>query len=216
MTVTIESTSTGGVEELILQNANARSGEWVDFAVVERRALTGDWQQATFQGTLLAPLEGDEQERLAVILEENRPEVEITDVTMTIDGEEALSVVEEQPFTIGVHVRANQPVPVADVWLKLVRSDGFYTFWIRAGRAAGDLRELAGARIVRFHFDPNIFGAGDYEVEAVVANGFDLEHDWPHTRLRSAGQPPHVYGRPPLEARHVRPGQLPVPCRRRR
>src|SRR4029079_18466 len=74
-------------------------------------------------------------------------------------------------------------VAFADVRVRFVRADGFYVFWQSSGQVGQNIENLAGDRAVTFRFDPNVFGAGDYEVEAVVANGFDIERNWPHTQV---------------------------------
>jgi len=182
VTVTFESTSVGGVEELSVYTADAQSGEWRPLELVERAPLASNWERSTFSGVLSAA-EGPASTALRRLVEESRPDVEILDTVFSVDGRETLSVAEEEPFSIAVTIRANRRVDVADVWLKFVRIDGFYTFWQSSGQVGENLHDIEGEKIVTFHFDPNIFGAGDYEVEVDVANGFDVEHNWPHTQV---------------------------------
>jgi lipopolysaccharide transport system ATP-binding protein len=181
--VTIESTSIAHTEELKLQFADARSGEWIDLRRAEHADVDRGWTRTVFEGRLSSLSEEEHAALLDRIVEDTRPEVEIVDVTMRVDGRETLAVQEQEPFSITVHIRADQVVPVADVWVKFVRADGFYVFWQSSGQVGQNIENLAGDRAVTFRFDPNIFGAGDYEVEAVVANGFDIERNWPHTQV---------------------------------
>jgi lipopolysaccharide transport system ATP-binding protein len=179
----IESTSIGGTEQLKLQFAHPQAGEWVDLEIVERESANG-WTHTRFRGTLKrvsAAAHAANLERIATVV---RPDVEITHVRMLVDGEDVLSVQERQPFAIEVEIHAERRIPIADVWVRLTRSDGFYVFWQSSGQSReGNLRNLEGDRIVRFEFDPNIVGAGDYELEVSVANGFDIEHNWPHSQV---------------------------------
>ena len=93
-------------------------------------------------------------------------------------------MLELQPFAIEVEFFAARRVPVVDVWLQFTRVDGVYVFWQSSGQwDEGNLRDLEGTAVVRFEFAPNLFGPGDYEVEAVAANGFDLDRNWPHSQV---------------------------------
>ena len=87
------------------------------------------------------------------------------------------------PFSIAVRLKAHRLVPLADVWLKIVRSDGFYVFWQSSGQVGANLVNFTGTKVVSFNFDPNIFGAGDYEVSVDVANGFDELRNWPASQV---------------------------------
>lgn len=183
LSLTIEATSLGGTEPLVAQVADAQSGEWVELACVERTRIDGAWERARFVGSLTAADETFLLERLERIVEETRPDVEIVDVRMLVDGGEALAVREHEPFSIEVRARAEREVPLADVWVKFTRADGFYVFWESSGQVGQNVRRMFGEYIFTFRFDPNVFGAGDYEVEAVVANGYDIAHNWPHSQV---------------------------------
>jgi lipopolysaccharide transport system ATP-binding protein len=184
VTVSFESTSIVRSEELKVQYADPHSGEWVDFEQVERTPLEHDWTRAVYRGSLSRVEEGVQHAALLErIVEETRPDVEILDVRMLADGNEVLAVRERQPFSIAVRIRAPRPVPLADVWIKLVRADGFYVFWQSSGQVGANLKDFSGEKLVSFQVDPNPFGAGDYELEAGVANGFDVERNWPYSQV---------------------------------
>ena len=181
--VEVEATSLGGTEPLVLQRPDHHGGEWVDFATAVVTPLADGWQRWRFVDRLVPLDPVQHATQAARVAEEARPEVEIREVTMLVDGAEALSVLEEQPFALAVRVDAPEPVPVADVWIKLTRADGFYVFWQSTGQVGMNLHDLEGEKVIVFHADPNVFGAGDYEVEATVGNGFDLERNFPHSRV---------------------------------
>jgi lipopolysaccharide transport system ATP-binding protein len=182
ITVSVTSTNIGRTERLQVQNADARSGRWVDLELASSTD-DGEWTHATFRGSLIPTSVGATEARLASIAEVARPDVEITDVRLVVRGKTALAVIEEDPFAIEVEINASREVPVADVWIKLTRADGFYVFWQSSGQVDCNLRDIVGSHLVTFHVDPNVFGAGDYEIEAVVANGFDVEKNWPHSQV---------------------------------
>lgn len=181
--IEIETTSLGGTETLRAQFADARTGEWTDLSLAERTRLDRRWERLVYEGTLNPITAADLESRVERIIEDARPDVEILAVGMTVEGREALSVRERQPFAITIELRANNVVPLADVWVKIVRADGFYVFWQSSGQADANLENLSGVKTVTFHFDPNLFGAGDYEVSVDVANGFDIQRNWPHSQV---------------------------------
>ncbi len=178
----VESTSLGGVEQLVAEWANAEEGRWEPLELISREAIGGGWDRALFRGEIFLP-NGLETGWLDRIVEESRPDVEITDVSMRVGGRDVHAVKELEPFDLVVGVRANQPVPRADVWIKMIRSDGFYVFWQSSGQVGKELTAETGRREISFHIAPNLFGAGDYEVSVDVGNGFDLEHNWPHGQV---------------------------------
>jgi len=166
-----------------LQFADAASGRWKDLEVVRRETVDG-WTHSLFAGSLRHASEEANAEHVERVAEISRPDVEIADVRMFVDGRDALAVREHEPFAIEVEVHAARHVPLADVWLKFTRTDGVYVFWQSSGqREGGNLCDLEGTAIVRFEFEPNLFGAGDYELEVTAANGFDLVRNWPHSQV---------------------------------
>ena len=181
--VLIESSSLGGVEDLKVQYADAHAGRWTDLELVSRTS-DGAWTRAEFTGSLTradAAVHARQVESVTAVV---RPDLEVGEVRMIVDGDDALAVREHEPFAIEVEIHAHRPVEVADVWLHFTRVDGFYVFWQSSGQSeAGNLRNVDEDLMVRFDFDPNIFGPGDYEVEAAVANGFDLDRNWPHSEV---------------------------------
>ena len=118
-----------------------------------------------------------------MLVEERRPSVEIMETSLLVHDNKAAVVTEREPFSISVHVRADRIVPVADVSIKLMRSDGVYVFWQSSGMDGANLRDLSGERTVLFRFDPNCFGAGTYLVSAYVANGWDLRENYPSSEV---------------------------------
>jgi lipopolysaccharide transport system ATP-binding protein len=181
--VTVESTSLGGTEELELQFADAHSARWSSLEVVAREVADG-WTRTVFGGALTHASPAVHAAFAERITELVRPDVEIVGVRMLVEEREVLSVREHEPFALEVEVNAARRVPLADVWIQLNRSDGVYVFWQSSGQwDEGNLRDLEGTVVVRFEFEPNIFGPGDYELEVATANGFDAERNWPHSQV---------------------------------
>jgi lipopolysaccharide transport system ATP-binding protein len=181
--IEVESESLRGSELLVVQFADAETGNWIDLELINRETVKG-WTRSVFAGSLTHASETAHAALVKRAAEAVRAEVEIVAARMLVNGEDALAVREHEPFAIEVDVHAARRVPVADVWVKFTRADGVYIFWQSSGQwEEGNLRELEGGATVRFEFDPNLFGAGDYEVEVTVGNGFDSVHNWPHTQI---------------------------------
>ena len=181
--VTVESVSLGGTEQLVLEGADARSAKWANLDLVSSATSDG-WTRATFSGELTRVSPTELVLYAERITDRQRPEVEILGVRMLVDDEEVLSVREHEPFTFEIEIHAAQRVPIADVWIQLTRSDGVYVFWQSTGQwEEGNMRDLEGTAVVRFEFEPNIFGPGDYELEIATANGFDADTNWPHSQV---------------------------------
>jgi lipopolysaccharide transport system ATP-binding protein len=181
--VTVESTSVGRTEPLTLQVADLEEGTWADLERVSLEKLRDGWVRATFAGPVAIRRTAVDELALERILEESRPDIEITGVTFSVREREAAVVKEREPFAISVALQANRRVPCADVWLKIVRTDGVYIFWQSSGQVGRNLVDLEGECEVVFHFDPNLLGAGEYEVTAGIGNGFDVERNFPHSQM---------------------------------
>jgi hypothetical protein len=74
-------------------------------------------------------------------------------------------------------------VPRLDAILKVMRSDGFYVFWQTSGQVGVFAQDLEGETTFVFDFDPNLFGAGSYELTVDLGNGFDVESNFPHSEI---------------------------------
>jgi lipopolysaccharide transport system ATP-binding protein len=180
--VVVVATSISDHEPLLVEWADGESAGWLALPLQARERLAGGWERARFAGRVAVPA-GDDAAWLERIVEQSRPDVEILGVELHAAGENVLSVRERQPFEIVVTVEAHRPVERADVWLKLVRSDGVYVFWQSSGQVGEELRHQTGTHEVVFHVEPNLFGAGDYEISVDVANGFDVELNWPASQV---------------------------------
>jgi lipopolysaccharide transport system ATP-binding protein len=181
--VVVESASIPGDEGLVLQCVDPAAGEWRDFELVEEVDLGDGWSRRHFRGRAALAEEAVHELQLERLVAESLPDVEIVDVLMHAEGSKVFRALEREPFSISVRLRANRRVPLADVWLKIVRADGTYVFWQSSGQAGQNLHDLEGDSTVRFRFEPNLFGAGDYEVQVDVANGFDLDENWPASEV---------------------------------
>jgi lipopolysaccharide transport system ATP-binding protein len=180
--LSVESTSVSGAEPLSAQRMDLDHGTWADLELVERRRVENGWERIVFAGEV-TPASTAGTARLEELIAESSPDAEVVDVKLVVDGQEALGVRERQPFSIAVRVRANRRVPRLDAILKLMRSDGFYVFWQTSSQVGVVAEELEGEATFVFDFDPNVFGAGDYELTVDLGNGFDVESNFPHSEI---------------------------------
>ena len=183
VTVTIESTSIGGRERLKLQVADLESGDWIDVAQVSEAQTRDGWTLSVFSGVVTVPPRSVALDALERIVGESRPDVEVDDVAILVNGERTHVVRERQPFALCVGLRANRLVPRVDVGVKFARVDGVYVFWQSSGQVGGNLVDVEGEWDVIFHFDPNLFGGGEYDISIDVGNGFDIERNFPYSQI---------------------------------
>jgi ABC-type polysaccharide/polyol phosphate transport system ATPase subunit len=181
--LTVEATSIAGTEPLKAQFASAETGAWQDMEAVETRDLGNSWKSYVFAGAIPSADETTHAVLLQNIIEESRPEVEIVSAELLVDDVPVSRVRERQPFVIRIHVRAQKRVDVADVSLKIMRADGYYVFWQSSGQVGENLEDFEGEKLVSFVFDPNLIGAGDYDLTVEVQNGFDVENNFPYSRV---------------------------------
>jgi hypothetical protein len=95
---------------------------------------------------------------------------------LEVDGQRAYSVAELQPFSIKVVLEHHDRVPGVSVNLNILRSDGAYVFYQPSGLDDRNISDFQGKSEVVFHFDPNPFGFGEYEVNVFAANGFSWDN----------------------------------------
>jgi lipopolysaccharide transport system ATP-binding protein len=178
----IESESLANVEELVLEVADLESGEWLPLEVIEsnRRQQWHTQRFAVPEGLLGGVRSPKALDR---IIEAARPAIEIVSIDLHVGGKSNVVVREREPFDIMITLRSNRPVPLCDVAIKVVRTDGFYVFWQSSGQVGVNLPAFEGERVVRFSIEPNLFGAGDYELTVEVGNGFDIERNFPYSEI---------------------------------
>jgi lipopolysaccharide transport system ATP-binding protein len=185
-TVTLEIESEpddGDVSRLRGQYIDLATGQWSDLSQVDGERLSDGWTRAAYRAELAFVSHDAHAETLRRLIESNRPDAEIVETALVVDGRRATSVREHRPFEVAVAFRANRLVPVLDVGLRFIRSDGVYVFWQSSGDANPNLYDAHGEYTARFTFDPNLFGAGSYEITAYLANGFDPVANYPYSEV---------------------------------
>ena len=100
----------------------------------------------------------------------------IESVTLEVDGEATLSVRELQAFVIRASLIHHEPTPGVSVNINIIRSDGAYVFYQPSGLEGRNIVDFEGRSEIRFHFDPNPFGSGEYEVNLFAVNAFSWDN----------------------------------------
>lgn len=171
-------------ETLDLHVLDSANGEW---KALERSALNAADRVShyRFVGQLTIPALEAVEQRKRELSQDARPETEILDVAVFADGESVTAVRERSSFDLVVRVRFNHSVPLADVGVKITRSDGVYVFWQSSALAGKNLVEPSGVRAIRFHFHDHVFGAGEYSASAYVSNGWSYPENYPYSQVYS-------------------------------
>jgi len=181
--IDVESTSQGGTERVALEFLDLHKAAWVRCSESPVKHLSGGFAKQRFEGAFKFPDRSALRDIAKRIEEKNLASVEIESVQLLVSNETAFVVKEREPFTIEVSVLFRELRPAADVGLKIIRSDGVYIYWQSSGQSGGNMVDVQGQKKVSFRFDPNQFGAGEYFVNAYVADGWDFPRNYPYSRV---------------------------------
>lgn len=165
------------------QQFDVRTADWVTLPTAREAAGRDGWATYVAQAELPAVDDRTLPTLLARIEERARPDVEIRRVYVRTAGEERGVVVEWDPFDVVVEMEAHREVPLLDVGLKISRDDGLYVFWQSSGQVGPNLENVRGPVRVTFHFDPNCVGPGTYDLTVTCGNGWDLDDNYPYSRV---------------------------------
>ena len=114
---------------------------------------------------------------------QDKADAEVVSVDVVNHEGETTVVTEEEPFELRVKVRFNRSPDMADVSIKITRMDGVYVFWQSSGQTGGNVQNPLGELVFSFLFDPNDLGAGQYTVNAYIANGWRYPENYPYSEV---------------------------------
>ncbi len=170
-----ETSSLSNNENLAVDVLDVSTGSWRELPI-QRIKLAGQWTKLVATGAVIPPDKRlASRAKIAAELTFQKP-VEIEAVEVRSFGNQVASVDEFQPFSVRVSTKHNDRVPLTSVNLNIIRSDGIYAFYQPSGIDNNNIENHLGRSIVEFHFDPNPFGAGDYELNVFAVNGFDWDN----------------------------------------
>jgi lipopolysaccharide transport system ATP-binding protein len=170
-------------EPLVVEVLDLCAGAWKQVALLRKQGLSDGWQQLEFRVEVQLPGEEVALQLRENLLTQAKSEVEISRVEMRVAGRKTHSVMEREGFEIVVDAIFNENVPRADIGLKVSRMDGTYVYWQSSGMAGGNIYGAEGGRRVTFQFDDNVFGAGDYFVNAYAADGWQFPENYPYSQV---------------------------------
>ncbi|MBP2434202.1 ABC transporter ATP-binding protein [Bradyrhizobium elkanii] len=161
----------GNAEDLVVDVLNVADGEWSTFSEIEVERLVGGWTRVAGELKVKVPTTVVQNDLLKRSLEEFQRPVEIADVNVVSRNGIGSSLREEDAFKIRVDLKYNEPIDSLNVSINIFRSDGVYVFY----QASCFDRVVQGSDdvgSVEFSFDPNPFGAGEFEINTFVTNAF--------------------------------------------
>ncbi|BBD62247.1 teichoic-acid-transporting ATPase [Nostoc sp. HK-01] len=179
----VESRSILDKEKINIEFINYKTGTWQKVDTIEYQNLQDGWESTIAKLEIPSISVEDYQLTLHKIQEESKPDIEIEEINLTVNGEDKYIIDAHQPFEITVTVFANRLVAVADVGIKITRSDGVHTFWQSSGLKNYNLHNISGRVKVCFKFKENYIAAGEYSVSAYCANGWNYENNFPYSEV---------------------------------
>jgi lipopolysaccharide transport system ATP-binding protein len=181
--VIFESQVERGEENLAVEYLDLHDGDWKAVPLAERTALNSGWTTQRFRGAVAWVDASQADAARAAYVERHHPGVVIAGVEVRAEGAVCTSIAEGEPFEIAVSVKVQRRTSIADVCVKIDRSDGVYVFWQSSGMICGNYEDLDADFVTTFEFARNFLGFGQYLVSAFVANGWDPEANFPHSQM---------------------------------
>jgi len=182
--VTIDATicSDDDREELQIEILDMSTGKWLGLEKLTEETH-GQWKTIRARGEVGSATTTETSDLYETARQAALPDVEIRSVRILSRNEDAASIVEQEPFHVEVEVAFHRNVGLCDVGIKFTRVDGTYVFWQSSGQVGGNFAGSPGQVQFRFNFEPNVFGAGEFYLNAYVANGWDYPGNYPYSQV---------------------------------
>lgn len=183
ISLTVLYSSTASLEDLILEYLDEATGQWKPLARQETQKSEGAWRVLNASGGL--PVVSAEVRRAAQkeIVRAHLPDVVVRSAKIFANGKETSVISERQPFELVVEADVIRRTEALDVGVRIIRTDGVYTFWQSTGQSTGNVAADPGIVSATFKFDPNLFAAGRYQTTVYVANGWDVAKNYPYSEV---------------------------------
>lgn len=181
--IEVESQGLSGGECLAVEYLSYHTGSWERGELVSQEVLGGGWTKMRV-AIIFKAIDATRLAATRSLLSQRAlPQVEIVEVDLVSGGASTRVVKERSPFSIVVKVRANRPTAVADVCIKIMRSDGVYAYWQSSGLVGANLHDISGDASATFEFSNNELGAGSYQLSSATANGWSFPENYPHSEV---------------------------------
>jgi ABC-type polysaccharide/polyol phosphate transport system ATPase subunit len=172
-----------GRESLSVEFLDYETGEWKSAEIVSSTLLPDGWTRVISKLSIPLVAEDAFHEAMARVEKNHRPDIEIRSVEILVNDKPTTVLDERQGFLIKLGIEVNRYVAVADVGIKIMRSDGVYVFWQSSGLDGHNLTNLKSNTFVVFHFDENYFPGGDYQLSVYAANGWSYPENYPYSEV---------------------------------
>jgi hypothetical protein len=157
---------------------NIADGNWSALEAIKTERLAEGWERVSAGLKVKVPNERAHSVLVERSIQEQMRPVEIVDVKILSKRGGGSVLRENDAFKIRVELKRNEPVDTLNVSVNIFRSDGVYVFY-QATCLDRVIRGSDQIDFVEFEFDPNPFGAGDFEVNTFATNSFSMDQGPP-------------------------------------
>jgi lipopolysaccharide transport system ATP-binding protein len=183
ISVEVESALSEGSEPLTVEFLDMVEGRWRSLSSNDHYSTREEWRRLKSSGPIEIALPEQAKETIAQISKDALPDVEILEVYIEAENQRSVILKEREPFDVCIRVLFRQSPQVADVAIKFSRADGVYVFWQSSGLVNANLHSPIGEKLVKFRFQPNDLGAGEYYINAHVSNGWNFPDNYPYGQV---------------------------------
>ncbi len=180
--VEFECESVYGLETLAVEVLDQKKGEWVDL-IEQHIAKNGKKLTYCFVGSVAIADKEEIEGALQHLAARRLPSAEVSSVTLVRDGSKTTIIREGEPFEIVLEIEVSRDIRELDASIRIFREDGTYMFWQSTGQHGENITASPGTIEARFEFDRNLFPGGRYQVSTIVANGWNLDTNYPYSEI---------------------------------
>lgn len=174
-----------GEERLKIQFLDRELGAWVDCKVDFESIEDGSWKSQKFTTTVRKFDENKVSQAKEKLRLADMPSVDVKSVRVICNECETDTVPEKEPFSIVVSAEVIRETKCVDFGVRLIKSDGAFSFWQSSGQSMGNVDLEKGCVEVEFVFDANHFCSGDYMISISASNGWDPKNNYPYSCVYS-------------------------------
>jgi lipopolysaccharide transport system ATP-binding protein len=159
------------------------AGRWRTLSANEQYSAERERRLLKSSGPIQIALPEQAKETIVQISKDALSDVEILEVYIEAENRRCVVMKEREPFDVCIRALFRQSPQLADVAIKFSRADGVYVFWQSSGLVNANLHSPIGEKLVKFRFEPNNLGAGEYYINAHVSNGWKFPDNYPYGQV---------------------------------
>lgn len=180
-------TSGSDTEQLVLEMLDIEKAKWVSVDFIDNEFLRSNnklWRKNNYHCHFKKIDKELADSNKLISRRNNSPNIVITSVELQVDGQSTNIFKERQPFKIIIEAEVIKDTKKTDFGLRIIRNDGVYMYWQSTGFSDRNVTCNEGEIVrIEFDFSNNYFPAGCYGVTVSVANGWDLENNYPYSEV---------------------------------